>query len=215
MHRSFVQLPVAVWARRARSQLHSRSRATAKARIAIMAAKVSGESRRVWMPKMTRTRAVAAIPVPITTGLELVSRRRRNAASEVIRKMPRATTLPSDAMAVRSTRLAKSSTRPTEITSPRVPPTRARWPKTGGDWPGSARVGGGPRGGGGGGWDRRGGGQQPRHRHHGEAGLPQRRLGRHREGGVAVVDHLLHRQGPEHPERHQDVQGGGDAQGQI
>jgi hypothetical protein len=95
-----------------------------------IAANVCGASRNVCTAKTTRTKAVATMATMITHIFDPVSCRRRRAASEMIRKMPRATTLPSDAIAVRSTRLASRSTRPTEISNPRVPPTRANCPKT-------------------------------------------------------------------------------------
>ena len=62
-----------------------------------------------------------------------VSALRRYAAIVVIKKIERATALPTGAIAVRSTKFARSSTTMTEITRPRVPPTRATWPKTGGN----------------------------------------------------------------------------------
>ena len=145
-----------------------------------------------------------------------VSRRIRRWPPDTIAKTVRATALPIEAIAVRSKNTARTAAASAgEQQRPRCAPAQRFFAMTGGHWPlvrhVSTEAGGGIETGvrGAGGGEERGDAHEP------VPGSAEHRLGGHGERGATRFDDLVDREGAEHAEGDEDVDGRGDAQREV
>jgi hypothetical protein len=87
-------------------RLQMRSRTIAKTRMPMIATNVAGSVRKVCTPNTSKTTIVSTMPATSSELRDPVSALRRYAAIVVIKKIERATALPTEAIAVRSTKSA-------------------------------------------------------------------------------------------------------------